>query len=148
MIEISKEDYRRIAANLKEAIGTAEWFNGRVTLPPPAAAPPPPVAKPSGYLHAPPAPPTRAEADATETDGAARVKNTAESAAGVENTADSADDWRLVLTAIIYRRDELLPEGPRRPISDVVPVWWEFSTGEIPNNFSFAELRPCLIDYE
>lgn len=34
---------------------------------------------------------------------------------------------RLTLTAVIYRRTETLPEGTRRPVSDVVPVWWEFS---------------------
>ncbi len=59
-------------------------------------------------------------------------------------------DCRLVLTAIVYRRDELLPEGPRRPVDDVVPVWWEFHTtdasGPVPNNFSFSELKPFLID--
>lgn len=79
---------------------------------------------------------------------------------------------RLVLTAIIYRRDEMSPEGPRRPISDVVPVWWEFSTaiegdddpvdpdhtyghshdrrqkGQCSNNFTFSELKPYLIDYD
>ena len=61
-------------------------------------------------------------------------------------------EWRLTLTAIAYRRDEVLPEGARRPVSDVVPVWWEFSTlteeGQCPNDFSFTELKPYLIDYD
>jgi hypothetical protein len=59
---------------------------------------------------------------------------------------------RLVLTAIVYRRTELLPEGECRPISDVVPVWWEFSTivesGSVASDFSFSELKPYLIDYD
>ncbi len=59
---------------------------------------------------------------------------------------------RLTLTAIIYRRTETLPEGVCRPVSDVVPVWWEFSTtteeGLCSNDFSFTELKPYLIDYD
>jgi hypothetical protein len=67
---------------------------------------------------------------------------------------------RLTLTAIVYRRTEHLPEGECRPIADVVPVWWEFtttttsssSTGDgiipAPNNFSFSELKPYLVDYD
>jgi hypothetical protein len=58
--------------------------------------------------------------------------------------------WRLTLTAIIYRRTEIYPEGPRRPISDVVPVWWEFATtdadGPTPNDFSFSLLKPFMTD--
>lgn len=61
-------------------------------------------------------------------------------------------EWRLTLTAIVYRRTEILPEGPRRPISDVVPVWWEFSTaderGQCLNDFTFTDLKPFLIDYD
>ena len=67
-------------------------------------------------------------------------------------TPESPVEWRLTLTAIIYRRTEILPEGVRRPIDDVVPVWWEFSTvgegGAISNDFSFNKLKPCLIDYD
>ncbi len=59
---------------------------------------------------------------------------------------------RLVTTAIIYRREEILPEGKRRVIADVVPVWWELRTeqtfGEVMNDFSFAELKQYLIDDE
>ncbi len=58
----------------------------------------------------------------------------------------------LTLTAIIYRRTEIMPEGPRRPISDIVPIWWEFTTvqecGNVLNCFSFSELKPFLIDYD
>jgi len=98
MIAITTEDYRRLAATLRERIGTAEWFNGSVT----------------------PAP----------------------------GGGDALGEWRLVLTAIVRRRREELPEGVRHPIDDVVPVWWEFRTDDEPNDFSFAELRPYLIDYE
>jgi hypothetical protein len=59
-------------------------------------------------------------------------------------------DVRLILTAIVYRRTESLPEGVIRPISDVVPVWWECvctcEGGVVPNDFSFNELKPYLID--
>ncbi len=60
---------------------------------------------------------------------------------------------RLTLSAIVYRRSETGPEGVTlRPISDVVPVWWEFSTvqqcGEVLNDFSFADLKPYLIKDE
>jgi hypothetical protein len=57
----------------------------------------------------------------------------------------------LTLTAIIYRRTETLPEGEFSRIADLVPVWWEFSTngecGEVLNDFSFAELKPYLVEY-
>jgi hypothetical protein len=63
---------------------------------------------------------------------------------------------RLTLTAIIYRRTEHLPEGECRPIADVVPVWWEFTTSTTtddgiipaPNNFSFSELKTYLVDHD
>ncbi len=54
-------------------------------------------------------------------------------------------ECRLVLSAVVYRRRESMPEGEREVISDVVPVWWEFHTvteeGEVMNDFSFGELR-------
>lgn len=57
---------------------------------------------------------------------------------------------RLTLTAIIYRRTETAPEGTRKPMVDMVPVWWEFSTiqehGEMINDFSLAELKTYLIE--
>jgi hypothetical protein len=59
---------------------------------------------------------------------------------------------RLVATLIIYRRTETTPEGARRPIDNVVPVWWELQTttpeGPVPNDFSFSELRPLLCDFD
>jgi hypothetical protein len=66
--------------------------------------------------------------------------------------ADTAEVYAvLTLTAIVYRRTEELPEGPVSRIADVVPVWWEFSTvqecGEVLNNFSFADLKPYIIEY-
>ena len=56
---------------------------------------------------------------------------------------------RLTASLVLYRSDDRWPEGCRRRLTDVVPVWWEFHTvtadGEMPNDFSFAELRPCLL---
>lgn len=58
---------------------------------------------------------------------------------------------RLVATVIVYRREETRPEGIVRPISDVVPVWWEFQTvqacGAVANDFSFNELKPYIKAY-
>ncbi len=58
----------------------------------------------------------------------------------------------LTLTAIVYRRTETLPEGVRRPIADIIPVWWEFSTvqecGEMLNDFSFSELKQYITEYQ
>ena len=38
-----------------------------------------------------------------------------------------------------------LPEGVRHPVTDLVPVWWEFHTtqagGEVLNDFDFSELK-------
>jgi hypothetical protein len=59
---------------------------------------------------------------------------------------------RLTTTLIVYRRTETSPEGVRKPITDIVPVWWELSTTSagvpVENDFSFSELKPFLIDYE
>lgn len=53
--------------------------------------------------------------------------------------------WRLTASVIVYRRRVSQPEGTAEPISDLVPVWWEFHTfaadGEVPNDFSFGEIR-------
>jgi hypothetical protein len=72
-----------------------------------------------------------------------------------DQSAEDASDpveWSLTLTAIVYRRREIFPEGARHPISDIVPVWWQFRTtdtrGECLNDFSFTQLKPYLIDYE
>jgi len=57
-------------------------------------------------------------------------------------------ECRLTVSLILYRQTVRMPEGEARPIVDAVPVWWEFHTSEggeeFPNDFSFAELRPCL----
>lgn len=54
-------------------------------------------------------------------------------------------DCRLTTSVLVYRTLESLPEGTENPISDLVPVWWEFHTadvsGEILNDFDFSELR-------
>lgn len=56
---------------------------------------------------------------------------------------------RLTASLVLYHSDDRWPEGCRRRLTDVVPVWWEFHTvtadGEVPNDFSFAELRPSLL---
>lgn len=98
MIEISNEVYCALAAFLKEAIGPADYFNGKVEY---------------------------------ETE---------------EFLAT------LTVTAIVYRRTEIFPDGERRPVTDVVPMWWALTTvqecGEVFNDFSFSELRPYLVDHQ
>lgn len=58
-------------------------------------------------------------------------------------------DCRLSVSVIVYRRLDRAPEGNTRPIADLVPVWWEFHTvgpdGEWLNDFSFGELRNCIV---
>lgn len=58
-------------------------------------------------------------------------------------------DYCLTTTLIVYRRTERAPDGVRRPLSDLVPVWWEFHTtgpeGEVLNDFSFNELKRYMI---
>lgn len=58
-------------------------------------------------------------------------------------------ECRLVASVIVYRRREVAPEGRTEPISDLVPVWWEFHTvgdeGECLNDFSFAEMTRYLL---
>lgn len=53
-------------------------------------------------------------------------------------------------TLIIYRTDESYPEGVCSTISDIVPVWWEYSTeiageGEVLNDFCFSSLKKALL---
>ncbi|MCM1151555.1 MAG: hypothetical protein NC209_02820 [Alistipes sp.] len=54
-------------------------------------------------------------------------------------------EWRLTVSAIVYREHVSAPDGEYDAISDLVPVWWEFHTfapdGETLNDFSFSELR-------
>lgn len=58
-------------------------------------------------------------------------------------------DCCLVLSLLVYRRTERAPDGVSRPLTDLVPVWWEFHTtgpeGEALNDFSFAELKEYTI---
>ncbi len=58
---------------------------------------------------------------------------------------DAGTECRLTLSAVVCRHLERMPEGDFDTISDLVPVWWEFHTvteeGEVPNDFSFSELR-------
>jgi hypothetical protein len=98
MIEINSEIYRAMADRLRDAIGTADYFNGSVEI--------------------------------------------------------DRGEWsaRLTTTLIIYRRSETLPEGVRKPITDIVPVWWEVTTTvagiPVENDFSFSDLKQYMIDYE
>lgn len=56
--------------------------------------------------------------------------------------------WRLTASVIVYRTRRSLPEGVEEPVSDFVPVWWEFHTwaggSETLNDFSFDELRTLV----
>lgn len=58
-------------------------------------------------------------------------------------------ECRLVATVIVCRRREIAPEGVSEPVSDLLPVWWEFHTtgdeGECLNDFSFAEMKRYLL---
>lgn len=72
---------------------------------------------------------------------------------GSVDVALDGTDARLTLTAIVYRRTVDAPDGIRRPIADIVPVWWEFHTrsagipgGETLNDFDFAEVKPFLVE--
>ena len=51
----------------------------------------------------------------------------------------------MVLSAVVYRRDMMQPEGMIRIVADVIPVWWEMHTEidgqEQLNDFSFNQLR-------
>ena len=57
-------------------------------------------------------------------------------------------DCRLICTCFVRRRELVMPEGRVRPISDLVPVWWEFHTADSEaercNDFSFSELRALI----
>lgn len=59
--------------------------------------------------------------------------------------------FRMVLSAVIYRHNETMPEGQIVDVMDnIVPVWWEFHTtteeGEVLNDFDFAELKEYFLD--
>ena len=57
-------------------------------------------------------------------------------------------DCRLTASVIGYRGRLSLPEGVQHPVTDLVPVWWEFHTtqagGEVLNDFDFSELKRCV----
>ena len=52
---------------------------------------------------------------------------------------------RLTTSVIVYRTRLSQPEGDAEPVSDLVPVWWEFHTfsaeGEMLNDFDFSEMK-------
>lgn len=59
-------------------------------------------------------------------------------------------DSTLTATVLVYRREDDMPEGKYGTVTDIVPVWWEFSTVapdgcELVNGFSFAELRKYFL---
>ncbi len=57
-------------------------------------------------------------------------------------------ECRLTVSLIVCRRREVLPEGERDVVADLVPVWWEFHTlldgEERLNDFSFGSLRALV----
>lgn len=57
-------------------------------------------------------------------------------------------ECQLVTSCFVRRRRLVLPEGATEPVSDLVPVWWEFHTADAEaerlNDFSFASLRARL----
>lgn len=70
---------------------------------------------------------------------------------GHVDVAHGAWSATLTVSMVIYRAAETLPEGGvRHFVTDIVPVWWEFSTclsdgGEVLNDFSFAELKKFVL---
>ncbi len=153
MIDITSDNYRNIANSLRDELQTTEWIN--TTLTGTLTGTLPGVSTAVGKVTA------TSGTDIAVEGGCSRP----------------AVEWRLVLSAIVYRRTDRRPEGERRPIADIVPVWWEFHTslvadnerdtsdgddapatpgsapdrqqkGQCPNNFSFTELKPFIIDYE
>ena len=60
-------------------------------------------------------------------------------------------DSTFTATLLVYRQENQMPEGRRKVVEDVKPVWWNFTTimpeeGEVINDFSFPEFRRCLLD--
>lgn len=58
--------------------------------------------------------------------------------------------FRLTLTAVLYRRTECRPEGTARPITDVVPIWWELHSfvgdEEVLNDATFERIKEYIIN--
>ena len=73
-----------------------------------------------------------------------------EAAARLSDAIDGGNYFSGSLTAsvIVYRGRLSLPEGGQHPVTDLVPVWWEFHTtqagGEVLNDFDFSELKRCV----
>lgn len=143
MIEITSEIYSAVAARLTDAIEASDFFNGTIefetdefysvltltaivrrrseTLPE--------HSDPSGSPG-----PSRAS-------GLSGLSGLSGSGGYSATTRASGSSWSCGSFGH--------PCHSRRPIADVVPVWWEFSTvqadGEVLNDFSFSLLRPLLI---
>lgn len=58
--------------------------------------------------------------------------------------------FRLIVSAIIYRRDDHRPEGLARRITDVIPTWCELHSyigeAEMLNDATFDELKRYIIE--
>lgn len=58
--------------------------------------------------------------------------------------------FRLHIDAIIYRREESLPEGVFEVVSKVVPVWWELHSFrgdvEVCNDATFEQIHEYIIN--
>lgn len=58
--------------------------------------------------------------------------------------------FRFAIAAVIYRREESLPEGEHYPISRVVPVWWELHSfrgdAEVCNDATFDRINEYIIN--
>lgn len=58
--------------------------------------------------------------------------------------------FRLIVSAVIYRREEHRPEGLARRITDVIPTWWELHSyigeAEMLNDATFDELKRYIIE--
>lgn len=53
-------------------------------------------------------------------------------------------------TVIVYRDSDIIPEGRRDVITDLIPVWWEFETvipevGSVLNDFNFTDLKRVFL---
>ncbi|MEG0807918.1 MAG: hypothetical protein RR410_06150 [Alistipes sp.] len=58
-------------------------------------------------------------------------------------------ECRLTTSVIVYRQLVSQPEGIFEPITNLIPVWWEFHTcdaeGEQLNDFDFSELKSYVV---
>lgn len=69
---------------------------------------------------------------------------------GKISVSDADFDYELRATLIVYRRETGDRNDTDRPITDLVPVWWEFHSsdadGERLNDFDFAVLRAAMTE--